>query len=497
MNEESKLPKHQKGHRDVRIPHEMQVMAVDSDRVVLKILVAMLRKCGYQVTGETEAEKALDMLRRNPEKYDIVITDVVRDDMDGFKILETIGLEMDIPVIMLSASDDKNNIMRAIIHGARDYISKPVRVEVLRNIWQHVLRKRLSDNRNSTIADDQNLGSSIETIDLAVAGKEPTTHSQCDGNAPGARKKARLTWSPELHKKFINAVKSLGVKEAVPKKILEFIDEPRITRENVASHLQKYRKMLKKQELEKSKNEDSRAEIGCSSINMQLMKTSKGERYGGSRTASGLGQFVTGTGHSINPFSTAYAASHTRYAQMLSYNSLNNQGQHSNWLRSAPSPNFPTLTDLATMANLKPQAFSTSQLGPQNRPYNHLASTPLLGIDYPDGSSHHHPVGYHYSNNQHLPLLMQGNAFPSVPDPAMESIVLTPLPKSSSGEEFGPTMTSSANAEGTIYESSSGANELLEGILGSGFYKNKQSSSDDNLNAILNQFTSDGVPRLH
>lgn len=47
------------------------------------------------------------MLRKNKESFDIVITDVVRDDMDGFKLLEAIGLEMDIPVISQCSIKEK------------------------------------------------------------------------------------------------------------------------------------------------------------------------------------------------------------------------------------------------------------------------------------------------------------------------------------------------------------------------------------------------------
>ena len=51
------------------------------------------------MTSTTVAAEALNILRENRNEYDIVITDVVRDDMDGFKLLEIIGLEMDLPVI--------------------------------------------------------------------------------------------------------------------------------------------------------------------------------------------------------------------------------------------------------------------------------------------------------------------------------------------------------------------------------------------------------------
>lgn len=51
------------------------------------------------VTMKRSGKEALEMLRKSRDSFDIVITDVVRSDMDGFKLLEIIGLEMDIPVI--------------------------------------------------------------------------------------------------------------------------------------------------------------------------------------------------------------------------------------------------------------------------------------------------------------------------------------------------------------------------------------------------------------
>jgi SHAQKYF class myb-like DNA-binding protein len=58
--------------------------------------------------------------------------------------------------------------------------------------------------------------------------------------------KQRLLWTTHLHTKFIEAVKLLGLEHAVPTKILELMDEPGVTREQVASHLQKHRMHLKR-----------------------------------------------------------------------------------------------------------------------------------------------------------------------------------------------------------------------------------------------------------
>ena len=62
----------------------------------------------------------------------------------------------------------------------------------------------------------------------------------------GDGKKARLVWTQELHNRFINALSHLGLKHAVPKNILSMMNVEGMTRENVASHLQKYRLYLKK-----------------------------------------------------------------------------------------------------------------------------------------------------------------------------------------------------------------------------------------------------------
>lgn len=53
------------------------------------------------VTTCNNATKALAMLRENRSYFDLVITDVYMPDMDGFKLLEAIGLELDLPVISM------------------------------------------------------------------------------------------------------------------------------------------------------------------------------------------------------------------------------------------------------------------------------------------------------------------------------------------------------------------------------------------------------------
>ncbi|KAL6295823.1 hypothetical protein ACE6H2_003965 [Prunus campanulata] len=114
-------------------------------------------------------------------------------DMDGFKLLQLVRLEMDLPVIMLSANASTEDVMKATTHGACDYLVKPVHIKELKNIWQHVIRRKMKGY-----------------------------------------------YSMDLHT-------NLGHRqEALPSKILDLMNVEKLTIENVASHLQIYRPFLKK-----------------------------------------------------------------------------------------------------------------------------------------------------------------------------------------------------------------------------------------------------------
>ncbi|KAJ4978992.1 hypothetical protein NE237_009772 [Protea cynaroides] len=73
-----------------------------------------------------------------------------------------------------------------------------------------------------------------------------TENSNNNYDDPSVRtsKRPRLVWTPQLHKRFVDVVAHLGIKSAVPKTIIQLMNVEGLTRENVASHLQKYRLYL-------------------------------------------------------------------------------------------------------------------------------------------------------------------------------------------------------------------------------------------------------------
>ncbi|GJM91762.1 hypothetical protein PR202_ga08172 [Eleusine coracana subsp. coracana] len=80
------------------------------------------------------------------------------------------------------------------------------------------------------------------------AGKEEAEkESNTNTNTSNSNtKRPRLVWTPQLHKRFVDVVAHLGIKNAVPKTIMQLMNVEGLTRENVASHLQKYRLYVKR-----------------------------------------------------------------------------------------------------------------------------------------------------------------------------------------------------------------------------------------------------------
>ncbi|KAM0944560.1 putative transcription factor MYB-HB-like family [Dioscorea sansibarensis] len=71
--------------------------------------------------------------------------------------------------------------------------------------------------------------------------KSTSSSSSSPTKGSQGKRKVKVDWTPELHRRFVQAVEQLGVDKAVPSRILEIMGIDCLTRHNIASHLQKYR----------------------------------------------------------------------------------------------------------------------------------------------------------------------------------------------------------------------------------------------------------------
>ncbi|KFK26576.1 hypothetical protein AALP_AA8G266500 [Arabis alpina] len=264
-----------------QFPEGLRVLVFDEDPVYRQVLEKHLQEFRYQVWICNEEDRAMHLLRNHRDRFDIAIIEAQDSKGDRFRLISEIGLEMDIPVIIMSKDDSVESVVDWMRNGACDYLIKPIRPEDLRMIFKHVAMKmqgrrsvaagEAEEKVGGTVAKSSSVGdSTIRNPNKRKRGiDEDHDHDRCDRTSTS--KKRRVVWEDELHKKFLAAVEQLGLANAVPKKILELMNDPSISRENVASHLQKFRIHLKKQEEQKERDQK----------NISLTTQREGRTYGG------------------------------------------------------------------------------------------------------------------------------------------------------------------------------------------------------------------------
>lgn len=228
-------------------PKGLRFLVVDDDTVSLATLERMLLQCDYNVTACTSVSQAISLVMDNSDRFDIVMSDVYLPSADGFKLLEAVGIGFGLPVIMMSANSETDVVMRSIRGGACNHLLKPIRMEELQTIWQHVVRRHGQQSHRHQLEKSHG--------DLLDHGRvwDESTASKMRKLGVGQvvqdikrLKTGRVHWSDQLHRKFVKAVNQTGVDNAAPKKILDIMNIEGLTRENIASHLQKYRLYLKR-----------------------------------------------------------------------------------------------------------------------------------------------------------------------------------------------------------------------------------------------------------
>jgi CheY-like chemotaxis protein len=123
------------------------LLVVDDNSMNRIMLSRYLAKLGYSATLVENGHQALEKLQSEP--FDLVLLDVEMPEMDGYQVLERLKANprlRDIPVIMISAVEELESVVRCIELGAQDYLPKPFNPVLLRARLNACLeRKRLRD----------------------------------------------------------------------------------------------------------------------------------------------------------------------------------------------------------------------------------------------------------------------------------------------------------------------------------------------------------------
>ena len=111
--------------------HE-RILLVDDEEQIVFMEKAMLERLGYQVTARTSSIEALEAFREQPDKFDLVITDMTMPNMTGDKLAgELMKIRSDIPIILCTGFSEKISREKADTLGIMGFLMKPIAVKDL------------------------------------------------------------------------------------------------------------------------------------------------------------------------------------------------------------------------------------------------------------------------------------------------------------------------------------------------------------------------------
>lgn len=118
-----------------------RILVVDDESSMRQLLEIALSKEGYRVKAAESGRKAVKILGK--DSFDLVISDIRMPDMTGVEVLRTVKeLNPEIPVIMITAYASTETAVEALRLGAYDYITKPFKIEELKNTISNALERR-------------------------------------------------------------------------------------------------------------------------------------------------------------------------------------------------------------------------------------------------------------------------------------------------------------------------------------------------------------------
>ncbi|WP_372994356.1 response regulator [Lutispora sp.] len=123
--------------------NDISILVVDDETKIVDVVKSYLEKSGYKVLEAFTGHQALQ--RFEDDKPSLVILDLMLPDMTGEEICKIIRSKSRVPIIMLTAKVEEEDILKGLNIGADDYITKPFSPRQLVARVRAVLRRTLDD----------------------------------------------------------------------------------------------------------------------------------------------------------------------------------------------------------------------------------------------------------------------------------------------------------------------------------------------------------------
>lgn len=151
----------------------ISVLVVDDVETNRNLLGRRLKRQGYSVAVAGDGVEALESIRSQP--FDLVLLDIMMPQMNGYEVLEILKADSalrHIPVIMISAVDEIDSVVKCIELGAEDYLPKPFNPVLLKaRIGASLEKKRLRDQERAFVQQLQEEQEKSERLLLNILPK--------------------------------------------------------------------------------------------------------------------------------------------------------------------------------------------------------------------------------------------------------------------------------------------------------------------------------------
>jgi len=183
-----------------------RILVIDDEPALLHTFTRILQKAGHDVTTAANGKDGLALVSEHP--FDLVYLDIRMPDMSGLELLKAIHTKFpELPVILFTAQPDLNSALEALRRGARDYLLKPLKPQVLLEHTEVVLTNQEKERRKRELQQKIDaLQSELNSIESLHALKQNVPQPPLNIMDDRFLKRGELTLDLLVHRLTIKGV---------------------------------------------------------------------------------------------------------------------------------------------------------------------------------------------------------------------------------------------------------------------------------------------------
>lgn len=147
-----------------------KILVVDDDNEILELIRDIFIDEGFLVYTANNSNKALELLKNNPN---IILLDVMMPGKDGFEFCKEIRSSITCPIIFITAKSNESDIVKGLVIGGDDYITKPFSVKKIRaRVYAHLRREKREKHSDNHFLMFDNLKINLNSREVYYFNEE-------------------------------------------------------------------------------------------------------------------------------------------------------------------------------------------------------------------------------------------------------------------------------------------------------------------------------------